>query len=546
MTPMFSYTRPQFVHPSPCDREVPVVDADSGHSLNPPNLTTYLRSSYVPSDLDISSIHGILPVMESDVASYDDHIQRLEEELLSFRRRRDETKTGIAQLRALVAPVRRLPNELLGMICAYSLPDDWFITDSGSRRFGFAQVCHAWREFALSEHWIWARISVGLRDPEKPPYVDGGWKQIVDTFLQRSGTHPLKLNVWTTREAVPWPEQGFDAQAVWEIVAQNSYRLQALHLRFQKKPDVNLLPPSLPALTTLYVGRSYIGPNTTNVLPFRRIAPALTTLGVYRFPPWLLDVDWGNLRALIMPVTVADFDETVPVLRNCGRLEFLEIGLNSVGAQDQMYVLNDGSDVELPFLRKLETVGQGLRLLPFLNAPLLKVIYANLLLDPFSAPGTRALAREGRTHPAVETLTFKDITGIGSDLSPLVRGFPLVRSLRTIQTSHGWPIRRELLQALEASETGPVLLPSLVELDIEASKPKGDRWNREWHEEVIERAVGSRVRIPAGVVAPKLQRLRVWIPDATFTDAFIDFLLGLQEEGVKVAFMDMRQIFNSS
>ena len=159
-------------------------------------------------------------------------------------------------------------------------------------------------------------------------------------------------------------------------------------MRFQKKPDVNLLPPSLPALTTLYVGRSYIGPNTTNVLPFRKIAPALTTLGVYRFPPWLLDVNWRNLRALIMPVSVADFDETVPVLRNCGRLEYLEIGLNSVGAQDQMYVLNDGSDVELPFLRKLETVGQGLRLLPFLNAPLLKVIYANLLLDPFSAPGT--------------------------------------------------------------------------------------------------------------------------------------------------------------
>ena len=118
MTPTFSYTRPQFVHPSPCDREVPVVDADSGHSLNPPNLTTYLRSSYVPSDLDISSIYGLLPVMESDVASYDDHIQRLEETLLNFRRRRDETKTGIAQLRALVAPVRRLPNELLGMICA--------------------------------------------------------------------------------------------------------------------------------------------------------------------------------------------------------------------------------------------------------------------------------------------------------------------------------------------------------------------------------------------------------------------------------------------
>ncbi|KAI5889796.1 uncharacterized protein SCHCODRAFT_02635644 [Schizophyllum commune H4-8] len=545
MTPTFSYTRPQIVHPSPCDREVPVVDAASGHSLNPANLTTYLRSSYVPSDLDNTAIHGILPVMESDVAFYDDHIQRMEETLLNFRRRREETKTGIAQLRALVAPVRRLPNELLGMICTCSLPDDWFTADSGSRRFGFAQVCHAWREFALSEHWIWARISVGLRDSEKPPYVDGGWKEIVDTFLQRSGTHLLKLKVWPARDRALPPEKGFDAQAIWEIASENAYRLQALHIRFQTKPDVYHLPPALPVLTTLYVGRSYVGPNTADALPFRKIAPALTTLGVYRFPLWLLDVDWNNLRALIMPVSVADFEDTIPLLRKCGRLEHLEIGLDLIGGQDQMYIWNDGSDVELPFLRKLETVGSGLRLLPFFNAPLLNVIYADLLLDPFSAPGNRALAREGRTHPAVEFLTFKDITGIGSDLSPLVRGFPLVRSLRTVQTSYGWPIRPELLKALEVSETGPVLLPSLVELDIEASKPNSERWNRRWHEEVIERAVGSRVRIPAGVSAPKLQRLRVWIPDATFTDAFIDFLLGLQDDGVKVAFMDKRQIFNT-
>ncbi|KAL1743135.1 hypothetical protein HDZ31DRAFT_41659 [Schizophyllum fasciatum] len=440
-----------------------------------------------------------------------------------------------------LAPVHRLPRELLSIICDYTIPYDWFIVDSGSRAIVFAQVCRLWRMIALASPWIWARISLGMRDLQKRPYRDDGWKEILETYAQRSGDYPLGLKLWPTR-GIWGPVTG---ATVWEFVARNSHRLRALHVRLQGTlPDPRLLPQSLPVLTTLYLGGQLSHDGRKAVLPLRSIAPVLRTLGLYHFPLSYVDVEWGNLRALIMPVGFFELNEVIPVLCRCARLEVLEIILHCVGHQDYAY---NGSYVDLPFLRKLETLGPALLLLPFLRAPLLRTAFSDLMQSPVEFWARPSLASRLCILPALEKYTLKDVVDFSHEIRCILRDLTHLRHLRSIQTgSVGFTCCCcNLLRALEVSDAVPVLLPALVELEVEGEGARGFKWCPE-DEEVIRRVVESRMPPAVGPGISNLQRLRIWAPDATFSGAFLDWLLGLQERGVTVGFMDSQQIFNSS
>lgn len=310
-------------------------------------MTTHLRSNYAPSEAEATAIEGILPTMEADVLFYDEQIRRLEEALSTLRPRRDATKEGIQRLRSLLAPVRRLPRELLDLICSFTIPDYWFDAEIAQHKLVFAQVCHAWREVALDSPALWTHINMSHLDLTRRAHrKQGRWKEMLQAYVRRSGVRPLTFKIWSSS---PEHQRGSaaDAPFFWQIVAREAQRVRALHLRLPEYMAPDTFPNALPALQTMHVGPQRPQTVPLYTLPLRSAAPALHTLGVYDMQARYLDVNWANLRVLIMPTYAnASCEEVLAMLRECTRLEALEI---YVGYVDDETEVREG-DVLMPCL----------------------------------------------------------------------------------------------------------------------------------------------------------------------------------------------------
>ncbi|KAI4521526.1 hypothetical protein K525DRAFT_167380, partial [Schizophyllum commune Loenen D] len=70
---------------------------------------------------------------KAEVESCDQELTRLEARIAALRERRTDLEAGVRNANALLAPIRRLPPELVARICAFSLPHGWF-TDCVTRR----------------------------------------------------------------------------------------------------------------------------------------------------------------------------------------------------------------------------------------------------------------------------------------------------------------------------------------------------------------------------------------------------------------------------
>ncbi|KAL1730245.1 hypothetical protein EV714DRAFT_272823 [Schizophyllum commune] len=95
---------------------------------------------------------------------------------------------AILMCRAAVAPVRRLPRELLSIIFEMALPDNWLIS-SAPETLNIASVCYCWREVALGTPKFWSHIVMTLRSHEGP----------VMNRLHRSAEEPLDVFIASGR-----------------------------------------------------------------------------------------------------------------------------------------------------------------------------------------------------------------------------------------------------------------------------------------------------------------------------------------------------------
>ncbi|KAL1677042.1 hypothetical protein EV122DRAFT_266310 [Schizophyllum commune] len=150
-------------------------------------------------------------IMQAQTARLDEEIERTEARLAEARRIRDLSK-------ALVAPIRRLPPELLSEVFLLATPATWYDECSGDRMqdIRFAEVCRSWRAITLGTHALWNTIKVVVEEEsasesedEDEDEDDSGsedrhdavsksernqrWDRIVDVWLARSGGALLNI-----------------------------------------------------------------------------------------------------------------------------------------------------------------------------------------------------------------------------------------------------------------------------------------------------------------------------------------------------------------
>ena len=494
----------------------------------------YLRNNEL-SEADENAVKTVLPVLKNDTDVYDEQIRRLEETLHALRPRRDATKASITQLKSLLAPVRRLPREILDLICWYSLPSDWTTADMGSVKLSFAQVCHTWREVALASPRIWAHMSLGRVSPYKRYYQKQRWREIMPVYIRRSRAHAVSLSVlpFYENEVV---SDGF----LWKLVSEVADRLSTLRLRLRLNLRVENFPSALTALTTLELGlQAYVRrDNIVGTLQLRHLATNIRSLTLFEIHPHRIDVDWSRLRELVlMAMNGGSEEEILAAVRRCINLEYLEIGLNSCIDKEELELEDD---VALIHLRKLKTLRGALHIVPILRAPLLQELHVDLQRERHNILMPTKIVKEGLSISTLETLTIEDIY---CSAVPALHGLSGVRHLRLIQNGYFGPIHFKLLNMLKVTPETVAPLPGLVHLEINGSSTCEESWVRE-DEETVEEVVDSRIGLSATDDVAALQRLTVKIPDAVFSKNFLAWLGELDGRGVTVEYLDSQTAHN--
>lgn len=156
------------------------------------NIAELLASSSLPTEAERAQLNQLLH-------SSNDEISRLTAAIDKLVLQREALQRNVASYKAILAPIRLLPEDMLREIFLRCLPCNKaaapVIADAPLL---LGRICRSWRELALSTTALWVSIHVKFSPLLDLPRGQRLCKE-VQTWLGRSGTCPLTINMEYTR-----------------------------------------------------------------------------------------------------------------------------------------------------------------------------------------------------------------------------------------------------------------------------------------------------------------------------------------------------------
>ena len=260
--------------------------------------TTY----QIPSPTQAVEIRRTVQITEKSISAVDEEIARLEETLFDLQSKRREMMEYTKAHKALIAPARTLPTELLAEIFTLCLSENWH-----DRRFDVRQaplllsnICKRWREIALSTPFLWSTL---IFDSNKASPV-----ALARTWLARSATVPLYIKI--SQPFVDTCGQDWTINVLNLLVAETE-RWEHIDIWARYRINSHMLPfkNRLPALKSITVAIPPEVSDNTIFSPFTEV-PLLRDLRIVQgrgsHPPLMFRVahpPWSQLTCLsvIMP-----------------------------------------------------------------------------------------------------------------------------------------------------------------------------------------------------------------------------------------------------
>jgi len=156
---------------------------------------------HLPSDLEAALIKDVIKGVDTDLEYCDAEISSLTSALEGLKKRKAHLQSVKDNYRTLLAPVRKLPVEILleifSLLCTKS---PGLSVTSACRRslvctptLDIASTCNHWRKIALSNPSLWSNISIDLA------YRGLSIPDLVKLYLQRSKSVLLTLTITAFR-----------------------------------------------------------------------------------------------------------------------------------------------------------------------------------------------------------------------------------------------------------------------------------------------------------------------------------------------------------
>ncbi|KAK7434919.1 hypothetical protein VKT23_019922 [Stygiomarasmius scandens] len=152
-----------------------------------------LRSNFGTYNYDTKHVAQCLFDAEHNAKCYEDEINRLEANLVSLRNEQQRIFLRIDQYRSLLAPIRRLPPEILGGIFEICCLESKIADAMDCPVIRLSQVCAGWRKLSRSTSSLWAHITVKLDRSESS---EDKIQSMLGLHLSLSGRSPLHLKLF--------------------------------------------------------------------------------------------------------------------------------------------------------------------------------------------------------------------------------------------------------------------------------------------------------------------------------------------------------------
>ncbi|KAF8643144.1 hypothetical protein AX16_009188 [Volvariella volvacea WC 439] len=164
--------------------------------------SSLIETNDSPDDQEIKRIklQIIDPCMEQ-LEQLDANIASLKTQLYTLQQKRSSLSLHIDRHRALIAPIRRLPRDVLREIFTRCLPTDHFaLMKTTEAPLLLGRICSTWRQVAMTTPDLWTSIHIPyIGRNTSTPYFTASWEKRLEgisSWLSRSGTLPLSISCY--------------------------------------------------------------------------------------------------------------------------------------------------------------------------------------------------------------------------------------------------------------------------------------------------------------------------------------------------------------
>ncbi|KAF7348311.1 hypothetical protein MSAN_01784800 [Mycena sanguinolenta] len=400
-------------------------------SLSNSRFTNRLNTNYVPSDPEVLEIHTLLVAPTGKLAQIDAQIEALELTLGQLKEQRAALKAPIDAHKALISPMRRIPQDVLLEIFFACLPTEHnAVIDPAEAPLVLGRISRHWRDVAYSAPMLWSSIHIpALNYFFAPPHILLRQEKIVEAWLERSATCPLSISFIDHTDYVDSP---LDKHPLIQQLLAVSRRLRRLTLTGTAetfRPLLQLGPEEVPQLKSFRMKSMSSCPDPTNILEISTLQDvALIITG--SIDPLSIPLQWAHLTSLRFECHGRwsahgqegglDFDGALDLLRRCPNVRHCEI---RVTKYLEHYDLT--SPIVLPHLHTLVLRGLQSRFqgwISHLVMPKIRSLYIGDLIGsdtPIDLPGDGYLSVD---------LDVNRFTSTG--LRELLQSFPMISRLR--------------------------------------------------------------------------------------------------------------------
>ncbi|KAJ3901230.1 hypothetical protein F5879DRAFT_969250 [Lentinula edodes] len=298
-----------------------------------------LNTNHLPSHAQRKEIETFLSEPQQELSRLETEISRVQVILDDLQSRRAEVKNYVETHRGLLAPIRRLPVEVLTEIFVLCLSAERYpVRSLREAPLLLTMICRHWREVTLKSPSLWNSLHIYLpQDLTKEAITLR--ERGVNQWLTRSGSLPLSLSLCISASRIHHELESLDVDRKYSPLLEMLmlFNLRVAELTLNLDPPVfpllqKFLPRNFPNLRSLSLhpsGFSYtdrhdpFARQCASLLPGMLSLQKLSIAGTWD-QPRLLDCIWANLTDLTLHSSTddcLDSDDVHRVLGNTTRLE---------------------------------------------------------------------------------------------------------------------------------------------------------------------------------------------------------------------------------
>ncbi|KAJ7058489.1 hypothetical protein C8F01DRAFT_1085635 [Mycena amicta] len=435
-------------------------------------------TNYCPTDDEIHEINALLEAPSAQLLEFDAKIAELQKSLDSLIAQRSEVASFVAEHKALLAPIRRLPMEVLQAIFVACLPEErhaaMVVEDAPIL---LTQICNSWRQVALSTPRLYTRFHVDAVYTQNPDYYPEitrhlfQWRlSTMKLWISRSRSLPLSISLSgytpTDTDATPiedWRIFPFFAALLDAASQWGDITLDIPEQMLNAPGFLALTPKHVPHLRRLELSPRIYGPDhkahpslvSPTSLPLQWAT--ITDLTI-RGPSWQLAFTLESLLTFLFPA--------------CSSLVRFTLSMTEYGGVIPVMGL-----VEAPALQTLIVYLHtnmpipSLRALAYLALPQLRHlrVFGGQTRGAQETLSRLAIERFFATSSKLRTICFNPDALMKRELQTLLRALPrTVKRLGLLQTEIYEPDEQQTLddEVLRLLVDPTHVVPELEELSI--------------------------------------------------------------------------------